>query len=69
MVKLHITSKDIKKSIYLIVLFNTVFPKILEESNLIINIEDANNPSNVQKMTYTKFISTYDYYGLNLIAE
>ncbi len=67
MVDIYITSDEIKKYIFMIVLFNAVFPRILEQSGIMINIED--NQNNVQRMEYETFINTYDYFGLNQIAK
>lgn len=69
MVDIYITSNDIKKYIFMIVLFNAVFPTILEQSDIMINIRDVNNASNVQRMPYEIFIKIYDHYGLNQIAQ
>ncbi len=69
MVNIHITSDEIKKYIFMIVLFNAVFPKVLEQSGMMITIEDAEDSTNVHKMCYDSFIERYDMYGLNQIAE
>ena len=67
MVEINIHANEIKKYIFLIVLFNAVFPRELEQSGMMINIADSE--CNVKKMAYEHFISTYDHYGLNQIAE
>lgn len=67
MVEINITSRDITKYIYLIVLFNAVFPQLLENSGMIINIDTLDG--NVQSLQYEHFIHLYDHYGLNQIAE
>lgn len=66
MADIYITPKDIRKYIFMIVLFNAVFPKVLEESNVMINISDNGN---VTKMCYDSFINTFDSYGLNHVAD
>ena len=69
MVDIYITSDEIKKYIFMIVLFNAIFPKVLEQSGIIINISDAEDINNVQRLPYDNFIERYDMYGLNQIAE
>ncbi len=69
MVEIYITSDDIRKYIFMIVLFNAVFPRILEQSGMMINISDKEDSSNVQRLPYENFIDIYDHYGLNQIAE
>lgn len=69
MVEIYIKSGEIKKYIFMIVLFNAVFPQILEQSGIMINISDSNDSSNVQRLPYENFIDIYDHYGLNQIAE
>lgn len=69
MVDIYITSDEIKKYIFMIVLFNAIFPKVLEQSGMMVNIEDAEDPTNVRRMAYENFIDRYDLYGLNQIAE
>ncbi len=69
MVEIYIKSGEIKKYIFMIVLFNAVFPQILEQSGIMINISDSNDSSNVQRLPYENFIDIYDHYGLNRIAE
>ena len=67
MVEINITPDEISKYIYLILLFNAVFPQILEESGMMINIEYPEN--NILQMPYEYFIHLNDNYGLNQIAE
>ncbi|CDE58987.1 unknown [Fusobacterium sp. CAG:439] len=69
MVDIYITSDEIKKYIFMIVLFNAIFPKVLEQSGMMVNIEDAEDPTNIRRMAYENFIDRYDLYGLNQIAE
>lgn len=69
MVNIYITSDEIKKYIFMIVLFNAIFPKVLEQSGMMITIEDAEDSTNVHRMCYDNFIARYDMYGLNQIAE
>lgn len=69
MVDIYITSDEIKKYIFMIVLFNAIFPKVLEQSGMMVNIEDAEDPTNIRRMAYENFIARYDLYGLNQIAE
>lgn len=69
MVDIYITSNEIKKYIFMIVLFNAIFPKVLEQSGMMVNIEDAEDPTNIRRMAYENFIDRYDLYGLNQIAE
>lgn len=69
MVDIYITSDEIKKYIFMIVLFNAIFPKVLEQSGMMVNIEDAEEPTNIRRMAYENFIDRYDLYGLNQIAE
>ncbi len=69
MIEIYITSSEIKKYIFMIVLFNAIFPRILEQSGIMINIADNNDSSNVQRLPYENFIDIYDHYGLNRIAE
>lgn len=69
MVEVYISSNEIKKYIYMIVLFNAVFPKVLEQSGVMITIEDAEDSTNVHRMCYDNSIAKYDMYGLNQIAE
>ena len=68
-VDIYITSDEIKKYIFMIVLFNAIFPKVLEQSGMMVNIEDAEDPTNIRRMAYENFIDRYDLYGLNQIAE
>lgn len=67
MIEINITSRDITKYIYLTVLFNAVFPNLLETSGIMINIDTLDG--NVQRLQYEHFIHLYDHYGLNQIAE
>lgn len=67
MVEIYITSEEISKYTYLIILFNSVFPQIMEGSGMIVNIEFAEN--NILRMPYEYFIHLYDNYGLNKVAE
>ena len=53
----------------MIVLFNAIFPRVLEQSGMMITIEDAEDAANINTMAYEKFIDRYDMYGLNQIAE
>ena len=69
MVDIYITSDEIKKYIFMIVLFNAVFPQILERSGMMINIADKDDSTNIQRLPYENFIDIYDHYGLNRIAE
>lgn len=69
MVDIYITSDEIKKYIFMIVLFNAIFPRVLEQSGMMITIEDAEDASNIRTMAYENFIDRYDMYGLNQIAE
>lgn len=69
MVDIYITSDEIKKYIFMIVLFNAIFPKVLEQSGMMVNIEDAEDPTNIRRMAYENFIDRYDLYGLNQIAD
>lgn len=69
MVDIYITSDEIKKYIFMIVLFNAIFPKVLEQSGMMVNIEDAEDPTYIRRMAYESFIDRYDLYGLNQIAE
>ncbi len=69
MVDIYITSDEIKKYIFMIVLFNAVFPQILEQSGMMINIADKDDNTNIQRLPYENFIDIYDHYGLNRIAE
>ncbi len=69
MVDIYITSNEIKKYIFMIVLFNAIFPKVLEQSGMMINIEDAEDSGYICRMPYNNFIDRYDMYGLNQIAE
>ncbi len=69
MVNIYITSDEIKKYIFMIVLFNAIFPRVLEQSGMMITIEDAEDAANINTMAYEKFIDRYDMYGLNQIAE
>ncbi len=69
MVDIYITSDEIKKYIFMIVLFNAIFPKVLEQSGMMVNIEDAEDPTNIRRMAYENFIDRYDLYGLNQIAK
>ena len=69
MVDIYITSDEIKKYIFMIVLFNAVFPQILEQSGMMINIFDQDGNNNIQRLPYDNFIEIYDHYGLNRIAE
>lgn len=69
MVDIYITSDEIKKYIFMIVLFNAIFPRVLELSGMMITIEDAEDASNIRTMAYENFIDRYDMYGLNQIAE
>ncbi len=69
MVNIYITSDEIRKYIFMIVLFNAIFPKVLEQSGMMITIEDAEDSKNVHRMGYDNFIERYDMYGLNQIAE
>ena len=69
MVDIYITSDEIKKYIFMIVLFNAIFPKVSEQSGMMVNIEDAEEPTNIRRMAYENFIDRYDLYGLNQIAE
>lgn len=69
MVEIYITSGEIKKYIFMIVLFNAIFPRVLEQSGMIINIWDTDNSCNNQRLAYQNFIEEYDHYGLNEIAE
>ena len=69
MVDIYITSDEIRKYIFMIVLFNAIFPQILEQSGMMINIADKDDSSNVQRLPYENFIDIYDHYGLNMIAE
>lgn len=41
MVEINIHANEIKKYIFLIVLFNAVFPRVLEQSGMMINIADS----------------------------
>lgn len=68
MVDIHITSAEIKKYILFIVLFNAVFPKLLEQSSLTIWVEDIENDDNVLCLSYYDFINKYDHFGLNEVA-
>ena len=45
------------------------YPKVLEQSGMMVNIEDAEDPTNIRRMAYENFIDRYDLYGLNQIAE
>ncbi len=67
MVAIFITSEEITKYIYLIILFNAVFPKVLETSGLMINIDMLDGYR--QTLTYDHFIYLYDHYGLAQVAE
>ncbi len=69
MVDIYITSDEIRKYIFMIVLFNAIFLQILEQSGMMINIADKEDSSNVQRLPYENFIDIYDHYGLNMIAE
>ncbi len=69
MVDIYIKSDEIKKYIFMIVLFNAVFPQILEQSGMMINIFDQDGNNNIQRLPYDNFIEIYDHYGLNRIAE
>lgn len=69
MVDIYITSNEIKKYIFMIVLFNAIFPRVLEQSDMMINIEDADDSTYIKRMEYSHFIERYDFYGLNQIAE
>ncbi len=69
MVEIFITSDEIKKYIFMIVLFNAIFPRILEQSGMMINIADKEDVTNIQRLPYDNFIDIYDHYGLNQIAE
>ena len=69
MVDIYITSDEIKKYIFMIVLFNAIFPKVLEQSGMMVNIEDAEDPTNIRRMAYENFIDRYDLYGLNQISS
>ena len=69
MVEIYITSGEIKKYIFMIVLFNAIFPRVLEQSGMVINIWDTDNSCNNQRLAYQNFIEEYDHYGLNEIAE
>lgn len=69
MVDIYITSDEIKKYILMIILFNAIFPKVLEQSGMMITIEDADDSSYIKRMPYAHFIDRYDMYGLNQIAE
>ena len=67
MIEIYITPEDITKYLYLIVLFNATFPKLLEKSGIMINIEAIDG--NVSKLPNEYFIHLYDHYGLNQVAE
>ena len=69
MVEIFITSDEIRKYIFMIVLFNAIFPRVLEQSGMMINIADKENNTNIQRLPYDNFIDIYDHYGLNRIAE
>ncbi len=69
MVEIFIKSDEIKKYIFMIVLFNAVFPQILEQSGIMINIADNEDSRNIQRLPYNNFIDIYDHYGLNQVAE
>ncbi len=69
MVDIYITSDEIKKYIFMIVLFNAVFPKLLEQSGVMINIFDSGDSGNIERLPYENFIDIYDHYGLNNIAQ
>ena len=69
LVDIYITSDEIKKYIFMIVLFNAIFPRVLEESGMVINIEDAEDSTYIKRMEYAHFIEHYDFYGLNQIAQ
>ena len=64
MVEIRITPDEISKYIYLILLFNAVFPQIMEECGMMINIE-----YNILQLPYDYFVHLYDNYGLNQVAE
>ena len=69
MVEIYMTYNEIKKYMFMIILFNAVFPNLLEQSGIMINIKDSEDYSNVHRMPYEFFIVAYDHYGLNMIAE
>ncbi len=69
MVELHIKEDEVQKYLYFILIFNTLFPKVLEECEMIIYITDINSGKKKAGVSYDNFINLYDYYGLNQVAQ
>ena len=69
MVELHIKENEIPDFLYYIIIFNSLFPNVLEECKVIIHIIEGHTNRIVNTLTYARFISTYDTYGLNKIAQ
>lgn len=68
MVELHIKEDEVAKYLYFIVVFNALFPKILEESNLRIYIVEVHTGRWKCCHSYTSFLQAYDHLGLNEVA-
>lgn len=69
MVELHIREDDVQRYLYFIIIFNALFPKVLEESNMIIYIIDSQSGEKLHGISYWNFLNTYDHYGFNEIAR
>lgn len=69
MVELHIKEDEVQKYLYFIVVFNALFPKVLEQSDIIIYISDTLNNNRIHCLTYWNFLNMYDHYGLNQVAR
>ena len=69
MVEIFITKKDIEKYVYMLVVFNAVFPGLIEECGVVINLKENEYSENIIQMPYEYFISEFDCLGLNEIAE
>lgn len=68
MAKVYISSKQISKYLYYITLFNAIFPKVLEESDLTLWVEDPYDNDNVHCLSYDRFLEKFDSFGLNQAA-
>ena len=69
MVEINITLKDVEKYIVLLVMLNAIYPQILKEYGIMINLRENENSENIIKMPYEYFVNEYDYLGLNEIAK
>ena len=69
MVELHIKENEVQKYLYFMTIFNTLFPKILDESEMVIYITDKHSGAKKAGVSYDNFINLYDDYGLNQVAQ